>query len=346
MLAAALRMLRVVTLLLPAAGCVLVVPTIEHEGQCAITGTSACATCIRTNCQPTINACCDDASCSGTEGHSPVLDALDECATGNKTGCASGLGDAQSTTAGAVRTCVISTCQEACLAGTAVDVKWTCDTPRADDNDCAACVYKNCSTALDSCCDDATCKQDSGIETDISSCVGGDKPGCAYMLEHSSTGAAGVVRVCIAQKCAQAFCFGDYRAHQSCELYAGGGYCQCSDAQTSRGPDCSKSAVSGSTCVAGTSGCTCGRYSCETTTLGCECTFASPSQGSTECRVPYSETGDGRCCVKLTSQGATCECSRYKSACSSAQSEYPAESCNEETVLGVLEKRIVTKCSN
>jgi hypothetical protein len=55
-------------------GCILAVPAFDHADHCAITGTSACATCLRKSCQPVIDGCCGDPKCSGGDGHSAVLD--------------------------------------------------------------------------------------------------------------------------------------------------------------------------------------------------------------------------------------------------------------------------------
>ena len=96
-------------------GCILAVPAFEHSEHCEVTGATACATCLRTKCQTTIDACCNDRTCRGADGHSAILDGLDQCGAGNARDCGEGLGDTASGSAGDLRACVATTCLTECL---------------------------------------------------------------------------------------------------------------------------------------------------------------------------------------------------------------------------------------
>ena len=133
----------VLAFVLPAAGCVLLAPPIDHEAHCAFEGDTACATCLRESCQAPIDACCGDLTCAGPDGHWPVLDGLDACGRGDADGCAEGIGASGSggvgpggggtgvlDTAIAVRACVLSACKTACLGDADVTPVWSCDAPR------------------------------------------------------------------------------------------------------------------------------------------------------------------------------------------------------------------------
>jgi hypothetical protein len=138
--------------------------------------------------------------------------------------------------------------------------------------------------------------------------------------------------------------------HESCDLYGGGAYCQCSDAEKSHGPDCSTTALSsGGNCVLGEKGCTCGHYSCSSDTSsslgGCSCSFHGDDSGTAKCDIQRS--GDqGRCCIHREDSGFTCECKDYLSSCYTTSGEYPVASCNVEDVLPMLSMVLVSKCSN
>lgn len=333
-------------------GCVLIVPPIDHtSGRCEITGSTACATCLRTSCQTAIDACCGDASCAGEEGHSAILDALDECGAGNPSTCAEGIGTGESTTAASVRTCVTGTCKEVCLGDAAVKVDWSCSVARTKDIPCSTCIYEKCDEALTQCCSDSSCSASSDLADDLGACTGGDAPGCTYLFTKSASGFEGKVRACIAKECATS-CMGTRRTHQSCQLQAGGTYCSCRNAEKSSGPDCSTEAVGGGAdvkCVLGNEGCTCGSYSCSSGTSSsstCSCGFRGDGEGSTSCRAPSRYGTAGRCCWKFTDSGPSCTCDEYTFACSETLDEHSIESCD----LDVLVERLppstfVTKCS-
>lgn len=209
-------------LLLPVAGCVLVVPAIEPKASCAIAGGTPCATCLRSSCQAPIDTCCGDPSCSGSDGHSEVLDAVDACGNGDKDACATSLQVAGSGAAGAIRSCIRQSCNDACLAGATIAVKWTCDSPRAEESACARCIYRSCASRLDACCADSACSKSSVVQADMSACVSGDEAGCAYSRTRYDSGLDGALRTCVADQCFTS-CMGDGRPHASCQLYSGGG---------------------------------------------------------------------------------------------------------------------------
>ena len=338
-----------VLFVLHAVGCVLLVPPIEHSGgSCGITGSTACATCLRSSCQQAIDACCSDTSCAGyDEGHSEILDALDQCGTGSVTSCADSLGKGSSMAAASLRSCVLTTCKPACLGDAVVDVDWSCSAPRVADNDCATCIYDTCATSLDQCCNDASCGRSSDIAADMAACTSGDKPGCTYLTTKSDSGFEGKVRACIARECG-ARCM-DKRPHQACELRGGGSYCSCSQSAKSSGPDCSKASVGGN-CVLGEKGCTCGTYECRNTGSGssCACDFTGEPGGSTSCTARKRTASDsGPCCVVRGDTGFRCECEDYSSRCLESIGEYDVATCNLEDVLSVLEANIlVDTCSN
>lgn len=328
-------------------GCVLVVPPIDHSsGHCQFTGSSACATCLRASCQTTVDACCNDTSCAGDDGHAAILDALDECGSGNASKCAAGIGAGESTAAAAVRSCVSTTCKAACLGDIPVKVEWSCAAARTNEDACSTCIYDKCASSLDECCGDSSCSKSTDLADDLGACTGGDKPGCTYLVTKSESGFEGKVRACIAKQCGTT-CM-DARTHQSCSLQSGGAYCACADAETAKGPDCSVAAVGGN-CVLGEKGCTCGHYSCSSTSSGslgsCSCDFHGEAGASTQCNVQRSG-GSGRCCLKRGDRGFTCECKDYLSSCSVSSGEYSVPTCNIEDALEGLVNVLVTKCSN
>lgn len=97
--------------------CVFLIDTVDVQPSCSIQGTSACASCMRTSCQAKIDACCGSITCAGFEGHSAVLDGLDRCGNGDKTGCTNTLiktAGSFDTTGDAARACVKASCNEPC----------------------------------------------------------------------------------------------------------------------------------------------------------------------------------------------------------------------------------------
>ena len=105
------RSLWAAVLVLQANACVLIVEPIDHDsGHCHVQGFTACATCLEASCQTSIDACCNDLSCAGKDGHTAILDALDACGGGDQAACAAGIGKGDSAMAAPIRACV------ACIA--------------------------------------------------------------------------------------------------------------------------------------------------------------------------------------------------------------------------------------
>lgn len=344
------RSLWVALFVAQAIGCVLVVPPIEHgTGRCEFTGSSACATCLRSSCQTAIDACCKDASCAGEEGHSGILDALDECGSGNQTTCASSLGETSNPKAATLRACVATTCKDDCVGTSAVAVDWSCDTQIAADNECSSCIATSCKTVIGTCCDDSSCSKDSSVVDYMSKCLSGDAPGCTYLINEASTsGIQGTVLKCVAE--CQEKCFGTYRPHQSCSLQKSGSYCTCSDAEKSSGNECTHASVGGD-CVVGDKGCTCGTYGCTASSSGCSCDFRNGrNEGADQACSILQSGGYGRCCIKVESSGVSCSCSDlYKPGTCPGKStgEYETPTCDYENVMGALRgaQREVTSCT-
>lgn len=349
-----LRHLRVAAFALLASGCVLLVSPFEVGEHCTIAGDSACATCIRTKCQPAVDGCCASTSCAKRPTDTglfeleteDILDAIDACGRGDKNRCISELStpklDAEEET---LRACVTSTCNAECVEGGTISnpsgkrPTWTCALPRTSEKLCGKCLFANCAAQLDECCADSSCSKDSELKEDIGACIAGDEPGCAYLRKQSTTGIAGTVRQCITDACGEE-CFGDGRLYGSCELYSGGAYCSCSDAESPSGPECSAAKVGGS-CVIGKNGCTCGTYSCSSTSDGCACDFGSDDGGGSSCSVP---SGEGVCCLSLDDRGVSCECSSLSKCYGD---EYDVQTCNQSDVLAALRGagRVVTSCT-
>jgi len=328
----------------PVAGCVLLVKPIEPESHCAIQGDTACAQCIRTKCQGSVDTCCKDATCatgdpvSNIVGKANVLEVADQCGQGSVDSCAQGLQVPRTGAASNVSTCVSNQCALECTVG-----PWSCASPRIGRNDCGTCIFQSCAASLDACCNDSSCGKYSNIQKEVGACTSGDTAGCAYLRSQSTSGLEGVVRGCISKSCG-ARCMGDGRPHQHCSLYSAGAYCSCSDAEAPSGPDCSVASVGG-TCAVAKDGCACGPYACETASNGCSCAFKGGS-GSTSCSVAKT-TSEGRCCLKLGSTGVSCACDRTLSRCLPEIDEYSVATCNLSDVLAELRpvNRIVDTCS-
>src|SRR5690606_6782815 len=122
--------LRVMVLVVPAAGCVLLVPNLASDGVCDFEGETACATCIRAHCQPAVNACCGQRECGGYGAGSDDIAAVDACGRGEKDACAKGLEQSSSAAGKSVATCVAAECSDTCLEGSPLAVPWTCEAPR------------------------------------------------------------------------------------------------------------------------------------------------------------------------------------------------------------------------
>lgn len=337
--------LRVVFATWMASGCVLFVHPDEGGEHCAFRGTTACAACLKTKCQASIDACCRDASCANTSG---MLDTMDKCGEGSATSCANGL-RTQSTgaAAAAVRDCASTQCGSECTTGATAPtepVEWKCDANRDHVTSCASCIYDSCTKQIDACCNDSYCsKYNSEIHKDMGACTTGDTAGCAYMATKGDSGLDGALRACIETNCAKP-CIDDARPHQSCALSGGGTRCYCNDAEKSSGPDCSIAAVGGS-CVLGQKGCSCGTYTCSSgssSSGACSCSFSGDGSRTT-CREP---TSGGRCCIKVDSQGVSCACELYTFPCDNQQFEFATDSCDKAVVMSQLSKLLVDKCSN
>jgi hypothetical protein len=300
---------------------------------------------MRSKCQVPIDTCCRDTSCAsndtvlGIDVSKSVMNTVDACGEGKSADCASGLAKSLTGNAASVAACVSGQCTQACV-GAPVAVPWSCARERIGANECETCIYESCGTALDTCCGDASCKQDSELLKDIQFCASGDAPGCAYLGDKSksTSGYEGVVRACILKQCA-AKCVGDGFPHRSCSLQSGGTACSCSDSQQSSGPACSAQAVgASSTCFLGSGGCRCGTYACSGTTSGCACALGAPT-GNDACY----RTGSDKCCLKLSQTGVSCACEF--SSCGS--NEFDIADCASATVFAELERadRKVNTCS-
>lgn len=325
-------MRRAIVLVLAAmlGGCILLVDPIETTDHCGIQGATDCATCLRTSCQTPIDRCCANAECSSGR----MLGAMDACGRGDNASCADILAAPRiQKDEEALRSCASSACGARCRqgsTGTGADnrPKWTCSTPRDQNNVCASCVYQKCSAKVDACCDDSTCRTDSTIQIDMAACVAGDVRGCAYLTdaERSSSGQAGVLRKCIFESC-NAQCLGDGLPHTKCTLQSGGDYCTCSNEETSGTVTCTKETVSGD-CVLGEKGCTCGQYTCsDDNSGGCACSFYGAAVTGTTC----SPSSGHVCCASRDTYSVKCEC-RY-SSCSTALRQEQVASCSRTDVL-------------
>lgn len=338
------RVLAALAFLAPLVGCVLVAPPLDIGDHCGIQGDTECASCIRNNCQTPIDACCGSSSCAGAS----VLGDMDACGRGENPRCIDSLATARTTkTEEDVRACASKSCRALCTKGATgsggTQPKWTCTTAREPGNACATCVYDKCSTALDACCGDGSCKNDGTIQVDVGACVAGDAAGCVYGQtdNRSTSGQAGVVRKCVLDSCKDV-CFGDGFPHASCNLQSGGTYCTCADAEKSSGPACDASTVGGR-CIRGKEGCTCGNYEC-TGGTSCSCSFRGDSAStSTSCRLSTSPDR-GACCLRVESQGVSCKCGDY-SSCSASLDEYDITSCDLEDVLSRASQLFVSECS-
>lgn len=334
--------------------CILVLPPIEHGEHCQFEGSTSCASCLRTNCQASVDACCDDISCRGySSGDSAVLNGLDACGRGDTTACASAMNGATYGKATDVASCVVTSCKDECVGDAHVSApppSWSCTAPRTQKTECATCIYDSCNTSLANCCGDSSCSSSGGDFPELmGACTSGDGPGCLYYMANSayggkgtSAGTLGAFEGCVAEKCIESCFPTEGRMHNTCSLGDYGTSCRCYASATASGVDCSVEAVGG-TCVLGISGCSCGTYGCETNTVSCSCGFGGHG-ASTSC---YATNGTSdHCCLKLYADSAACECHSW--SCSQTSDEYDIESCNEETVLSTLRtaKRIQDTCSN
>ena len=137
---------------------------------------------------------------------------------------------------------------------------------------------------------------------------------------------------------------GDGLPHTKCALSNGGHSCYCSNAAESSGSKCDSDAVSGP-CVIGSAGCSCGEYSCETTTSGCRCDYDG-SGGSKSCHKG-GDLSRTRCCLHLSKQSVSCACDDFGESCDAQQGEFAVDSCDESIVASALREasRLVTTCS-
>lgn len=337
------------------ANCILVLPPIEHGEHCQFEGTTVCASCLRTSCQASIDACCDDISCRGySDGDSAVLAGLDACGRGDTTACASAMNGATYGNARGIASCVATSCKDECVGDAKVSTpspSWSCTAPRTQKAECATCIYTSCSTTLTNCCGDSSCSSTGGDFPELmGACTSGDGPSCLYYLASStyggrgtSAGTLGAFEGCIAEKCSES-CFPDGgRMHNTCSLGDYGKSCRCHVSATSSGVDCSVEAVGG-TCVLGISGCSCGTYGCDVGSSAARCSCGFGGYGtSTSC---YAADTSDHCCLKFYADSVSCECRSW--SCSQTSDEYDIESCSEETVLSRLKtsKRIQDTCSN
>lgn len=127
-------------LLLPV-GCVLLVDEVDTFGSdCKIQGAeTACGSCLRSNCQPAVNACCGDPQCDAT--------GIDQCALGN---CA------VQGQRSAWENCTLAACSEACGLGTSdggLDAGSDAGMDAADaaEDSFTPPTVTNCTTSINSC---------------------------------------------------------------------------------------------------------------------------------------------------------------------------------------------------
>jgi hypothetical protein len=329
----------------PLSGCILIAPTFEPQDHCSFNGSGQCATCIRTHCQAPIDTCCGADGCV-----SAMLPAVDDCGEGQGKACGRSLATTRTKPdEEAVRSCITSNCTSDCIVSDGgPSPAWSCAVSRESDKSCAQCIYTKCTAALDEYCAEQSNVGGyiSELQKEMSACVAGDQPGCAWLLSKSTSGLEGVVRGCIAKSCGTT-CMGDGRPHASCTLHSAGAYCTCSDAEASSGSECSVAKVGG-TCVIGKSGCTCGTYACTSAGSRCSCTF-DEGGGTTSCR-PQKGLGDdtlAKCCLELDSSNVSCACDRDTTKCYTELGEYEVPSCDEHDLLATLEAsgRVAQRCS-
>ncbi len=330
----------------PGTGCILAVPAFDHADHCAIDGTSACAACLRKSCQPAIDGCCGDPSCSGGDGHSAVLDGLDACGAGNTNGCAAGLAQASAGAGGAVRSCVTTSCKAECVGDAVATAPWSCTNQVGGATSCGSCVLEGCATPIAECCGDSSCKGDSEVAEDIGACIGGDAGKCVYRLTHEGTnGIAGKIRSCMTQ-CRS--CFGNGLPHEVCDYRNSGSSCSCQAAEKSSGPACPGTTVTGD-CVLGLNGCTCGHYACTSTSSfgGCSCAVDGDGSGSRSQECFPRTDPPSVCCLTFNATGPSCTCDPYTTLCAGS-SEYTVPSCNLADVQSspAAAGAFVTSCSN
>ncbi len=334
---------------IPLAGCIVFVDTFEVRDRCAIEGSSACAECIRSSCQGTVDGCCASATCTAGAGGTSILEDVDACGRGETSSCVSALERERTGSEDeALRQCVQTSCRSACtVPSSTIDpgpARWTCDAPRTGTTRCEQCVRRACTTKLDECCADDTCANEAEIQLDLGVCFADDPRACVWRFRDASTdGTSGIVRQCIVDSCYDA-CLGDGLPHTSCTPRSSGAYCTCTNAEESAGPECSASKLDVDYCVIGRSGCTCGAFRIASSTSStCTVDYRGGRESYSEVPcVPYSE---GRCCLTLEDEGISCECdtSEYASACSN--SEYSISECSERAIKELLGERIVPSCS-
>ncbi len=232
-------------------------------------------------------------------------------------------------------------------SGTSSD-EWTCKSPRSGGGACAACIYSKCNEAISKCCEHSQSSDClyTGVywrpKNELTPCIQGDAPGCAYLQKGSLDGVEGVVRACVIREC-QRVCMGDGRLHQSCQLWNAGSYCTCRDAETSQGPECSAAEVGASWCARVVGGCACGKYGCAEVSKGCACSYDGEGV-SKSCQPSSVSSSNPQCCLDLSSSRFSCSCTA--SSCAGTN-EYSVPSCDESTVLEVLTKAGLTtdRCS-
>jgi hypothetical protein len=93
------------------AGCVLFVPDEQLGTECHFAGAgSPCGECVSAHCQESVNACCASSTCA------PTLASLEDCTTGESSGCAD-----LATEGVPLALCVQSACTGTCVTAAARD---------------------------------------------------------------------------------------------------------------------------------------------------------------------------------------------------------------------------------
>lgn len=100
------------------AGCVLFAAPFEAGAHCEIEGTSACATCLRAQCRPSIDAVCDGqlANEEYLEPQREALEELDKCSAGDADACKTAVEATDFDPA--VGQCLLTFCSLACVGAT------------------------------------------------------------------------------------------------------------------------------------------------------------------------------------------------------------------------------------
>jgi hypothetical protein len=107
------------------AGCILLVSPTSYGTTCHFSGMgTTCGSCIASQCQTEVNACCVDPGCSGT------LDALDQCASGDGGACSAIDSETASNdvNSAGLAACIVRSCSNLCETHSSTS-KTSCSVP-------------------------------------------------------------------------------------------------------------------------------------------------------------------------------------------------------------------------